>query len=116
MREIAYHGKDFLTEMQKRESDRTGIPSLKITFNNVFGYYIEVETHTKTKCPRNGFRKQTLVNAERYITEELKVYEQKILGAEEKILTLEQRLFQTHPGNGRLYFTYSNQRPSFRSN
>ena len=94
LREIAYHGKDFLTEMQKRESDRTGIPSLKIAFNNVFGYYIEVRNAHKDKVPEEWIRKQTLVNAERYITEELKVYEQKILGAEEKILALEQRLFQ----------------------
>lgn len=94
LREIAYHGKDFLAEMQKRESDRTGIPSLKIAFNNVFGYYIEVRNAHKDKVPEEWIRKQTLVNAERYITEELKVYEQKILGAEEKILALEQRLFQ----------------------
>ncbi|MBL6656037.1 MAG: DNA mismatch repair protein MutS [Flavobacteriaceae bacterium] len=94
LREIAYHGKDFLAEMQKRESDRTGIPSLKIAFNNVFGYYIEVRNAHKDKVPEEWIRKQTLVNAERYITEELKVYEQKILGAEEKILVLELRLFQ----------------------
>ena len=94
LREIAYHGKDFLAEMQKRESERTGIPSLKIAFNNVFGYYIEVRNAHKDKVPEEWIRKQTLVNAERYITEELKVYEQKILGAEEKILLLEQRLFQ----------------------
>ena len=94
LREIAYHGKDFLAEMQKRESERTEIPSLKIAFNNVFGYYIEVRNAHKDKVPEEWIRKQTLVNAERYITEELKVYEQKILGAEEKILVLEQRLFQ----------------------
>ena len=94
LREIAYHGKDFLAEMQKRESDRTGIPSLKIAFNNVFGYYIEVRNAHKDKVPEEWIRKQTLVNAERYITEELKTYEHKILGAEEKILSLEQRLFQ----------------------
>ena len=94
LREIAYHGKDFLAEMQNRESERTGIPSLKIAFNNVFGYYIEVRNAHKDKVPEEWIRKQTLVNAERYITEELKVYEQKILGAEEKILVLEQRLFQ----------------------
>ena len=94
LREIAYHGKDFLAEMQKRESERTGIPSLKIAFNNVFGYYIEVRNAHKDKVPEEWIRKQTLVNAERYITEELKIYEQKILGAEEKILALEQRLFQ----------------------
>ena len=80
--------------MQKRESERTGIPSLKIAFNNVFGYYIEVRNAHKDKVPEEWIRKQTLVNAERYITEELKIYEQKILGAEEKILALEQRLFQ----------------------
>ena len=94
LREIAYHGKDFLSEMQKRESERTGIPSLKIAFNNVFGYYIEVRNAHKDKVPEEWIRKQTLVNAERYITEELKIYEHKILGAEEKILALEQRLFQ----------------------
>ena len=94
LREIAYHGKDFLAEMQKRESERTEIPSLKIAFNNVFGYYIEVRNAHKDKVPEEWIRKQTLVNAERYITEELKVYKQKILGAEEKILVLEQRLFQ----------------------
>ena len=94
LREIAYHGKDFLAEMQERESDRTGIPSLKIAFNNVFGYYIEVRNTHKDKVPEEWIRKQTLVNAERYITEELKTYEHKILGAEEKILSLEQRLFQ----------------------
>ena len=94
LREIAYHGKDFLAEMQKRESERTGITSLKIAFNNVFGYYIEVRNAHKDKVPEEWIRKQTLVNAERYITEELKVYEQKILGAEEKTLVLEQRLFQ----------------------
>ncbi len=94
LREIAYHGKDFLAEMQRRESERTGIPSLKIAFNNVFGYYIEVRNSHKDKVPEEWIRKQTLVNAERYITEELKIYEQKILGAEEKILALEQRLFQ----------------------
>lgn len=94
LREIAYHGKDFLAEMQKRESERTGIPSLKIAFNNVFGYYIEVRNSHKDRVPEEWIRKQTLVNAERYITEELKIYEHKILGAEEKILALEQRLFQ----------------------
>ena len=93
LREIAYHGKDFLTELQQRESERTEIPSLKIAFNNVFGYYIEVRNAHKDKVPEEWIRKQTLVNAERYITEELKVYEQKILGAEEKILSLETRLF-----------------------
>ena len=94
LRKIAYHGKDFLAQLQERESERTGIPSLKIAFNNVFGYYIEVRNAHKDKVPEEWIRKQTLVNAERYITEELKVYEQKILGAEEKILSLELRLFQ----------------------
>jgi DNA mismatch repair protein MutS len=94
LREIAYHGKDFLAELQQRESERTQIPSLKIAFNNVFGYYIEVRNTHKDKVPEEWIRKQTLVNAERYITEELKVYEQKILGAEEKIMSLETRLFQ----------------------
>jgi len=94
LREIAYHGKDFLAEMQEKESERTQIPSLKIAFNNVFGYYIEVRNTHKDKVPEEWIRKQTLVNAERYITEELKVYEQKILGAEEKIFSLETRLFQ----------------------
>ena len=93
LREIAYHGKDFLMDLQQRESERTEIPSLKIAFNNVFGYYIEVRNTHKDKVPEEWIRKQTLVNAERYITEELKVYEQKILGAEEKILSLESRLF-----------------------
>ena len=93
LRAIAYHGKDYLLKLQQRESERTGIPSLKVGFNNVFGYYIEV-THThKDKVPSDWTRKQTLTNAERYITEELKQYEEKILGAEEKILALETRLF-----------------------
>ena len=92
LREIAYHGKDFLAEMQEKESERTQIPSLKIAFNNVFGYYIEVRNTHKDKVPEEWIRKQTLVNAERYITEELKVYEQKILGAEEKIFSLVEEL------------------------
>jgi len=93
LREIAYHGKDYLLKLQQRESERTGIPSLKVGFTNVFGYYIEV-THThKDKVPSDWTRKQTLSNAERYITEELKEYEEKILGAEEKILALETKLF-----------------------
>lgn len=93
LREIAYSGKDFLAKIQKRESDRCGIPSLKISFNNVFGYYIEVRNTHKDKVPADWIRKQTLVSAERYITEELKEYETKILGAEEKILELETRIF-----------------------
>ena len=93
LRAIAYSGKDYLLKVQQRESEETGIPSLKIAFNNVFGYYIEVRNAHKDKVPVNWIRKQTLVNAERYITEELKQYEEKILGAEEKILSLETRLF-----------------------
>ncbi|MFM2207808.1 MAG: mismatch repair protein MutS [Bacteroidota bacterium] len=93
LRSIAFHGKDVLLKIQQRESERTGIPSLKVGFNNVFGYYIEV-THThKDKVPAEWTRKQTLTNAERYITAELKEYEEKILGAEEKIQVLEERLF-----------------------
>lgn len=93
LRELAFSGKDFLQKMQDRESSRTGIPSLKISFNNVFGYYIEVRNTHKDKVPPEWIRKQTLVNAERYITEELKEYESKILGAEERILALENKLF-----------------------
>ncbi len=93
LRSIAFSGKDYLLQVQQRESERTGIPSLKIAFNNVFGYYIEVRNTHKDKVPAEWIRKQTLVNAERYITEELKEYEEKILGAEEKILSLETRLF-----------------------
>jgi DNA mismatch repair protein MutS len=93
LRNIAFHGKDYLLKLQQREAERTGISSLKVGFNNVFGYYIEV-THThKEKVPPEWTRKQTLTSAERYITEELKEYEEKILGAEEKILALEARLF-----------------------
>ena len=93
LRSIAYSGKDYLLKVQQRESEETGIPSLKIGFNNVFGYYIEVRNAHKEKVPPSWIRKQTLVNAERYITEELKTYEEKILGAEERILSLEARLF-----------------------
>ena len=93
LRQLAYSGKDFLQQIQERESAETGIPSLKISFNNVFGYYIEVRNMHKDKVPETWIRKQTLVNAERYITQELKVYEEKILGAEEKILSIETRLF-----------------------
>lgn len=93
LRQIAFSGKDYLVRLQIRESERTGISSLKVGFNNVFGYYIEV-THThKDKVPADWIRKQTLTNAERYITPELKEYEDKILGAEEKILALETRLY-----------------------
>ena len=93
LRAIAYHGKDYLMQLQQRESERTGIPSLKISFNNVFGYYIEVRNTYKENVPAEWIRKQTLVNAERYITQELKEYEEKILGAEEKILALESNIF-----------------------
>ncbi len=93
LRELLYSGKDYLEKLQERESERTGIPSLKVGFNNVFGYYIEVRNTHKDKVPEEWIRKQTLVSAERYITEELKEYESKILGAEEKILELESRLF-----------------------
>ena len=92
-RKIAFSGKDYIQQMQERESQLTGIPSLKISYNNVFGYYIEVRNVHKDKVPAEWIRKQTLVNAERYITEELKDYEQKVLGAEDKILELETRLF-----------------------
>jgi len=93
LRTILYSGKDYLAELQNRESLRTGISSLKVSYNNVFGYYIEVRNTHKDKVPPEWIRKQTLVNAERYITEELKEYENKILGAEEKIIDLETRLF-----------------------
>ena len=93
LRSIASGGKEYLDVMLKREQERTGIPSLKIASNNVFGYYIEVRNTHKDKVPEEWIRKQTLVNAERYITEELKTYESKILGAEERILALEQELF-----------------------
>ncbi len=93
LRHIQFSGKDYLNQVQIRESERTGITSLKVHFNNVFGYYIEVRNTHKDKVPPEWIRKQTLVSAERYITEELKEYESKILGAEEKILELEARLF-----------------------
>ncbi|HNX54793.1 MAG TPA: DNA mismatch repair protein MutS [Prolixibacteraceae bacterium] len=93
LRTLAFSGKDYLAQMQEREAERTGISSLKIAFNNVFGYYIEVRNTHKDKVPPEWIRKQTLVGAERYITEELKEYESKILGAEEKILAIEVRLF-----------------------
>jgi len=94
LRTILYSGKDYLINLQQRESERTGITSLKVSFNNVFGYFIEVRNTHKDKVPPEWIRKQTLVSAERYITEELKEYEAKILGAEEKILQIEVRLFQ----------------------
>ena len=93
LRRIALHGKDYLARIQQRESEATGIPSLKISYNNVFGYYIEVRNAHKDKVPETWIRKQTLANAERYITEELKEYEEKILGAEEKMLVLEQQIY-----------------------
>ena len=94
LRAISNSGKGFLDAMQQREIERTGIPSLKISFNNVFGYYLEVTNTHKDKVPEEWIRKQTLVNAERYITSELKEYESKILGAEEKIYAIESRLYQ----------------------
>ncbi len=94
LRDIAFSGKEFLEGIEKRESEATGISSLKISFNNVFGYYIEVRNTHKDKVPCEWIRKQTLVNAERYITEELKEYESKILGAEEKIHQIESQLFE----------------------
>lgn len=93
LRRIARHGKEVIAEIQRRESESTGIPSLKISFNNVFGYYIEVRNAHKDKVPQGWIRKQTLTAAERYITEELKEFEEKILGAEEKMLAIEQRLY-----------------------
>ncbi len=93
LRKILYSGKDYLADLQTRESERTGITSLKVSFNNVFGYYIEVRNTHKDKVPAEWIRKQTLVSAERYITEELKEYESKIFGAEEKIISLETKLF-----------------------
>jgi DNA mismatch repair protein MutS len=94
LRSIAFSGKDYLLQIQKREVERTGINSLKISYNKVFGYYLEVSNANKDKVPNDWIRKQTLVNAERYITEELKVYEEKILHAEEKLNVIEQKLFQ----------------------
>ncbi|CAM3820222.1 DNA mismatch repair protein MutS [Flavobacterium jumunjinense] len=94
LRVISSKGKGYLDDLEKRESEKTGIPSLKVSFNNVFGYYIEVRNTHKDKVPSEWIRKQTLVNAERYITEELKEYEAKILGAEEKIQQLESQLFE----------------------
>lgn len=93
LRRIACHGKDVIAEIQRRESEATGIPSLKVSFNNVFGYYIEVRNTHKDKVPADWIRKQTLTSAERYITQELKEDEEKILGAEEKMLAIEQRIY-----------------------
>src|SRR5690606_18060396 len=93
LRGLQTKGKDYLEELRIRETERTGIPSIKVSFNNVFGYYIEVRNTHKDKVPNDWIRKQTLVNAERYITEELKTYEEKILNAEDKIVEIEQRLY-----------------------
>ena len=93
LRQIARHGKDYLLQLQQREIERTGIPSLKISYNNVFGYYLEVRNTHKDKVPQEWIRKQTLVSAERYITQELKEYEEKILGAEDRIYVLEQGIY-----------------------
>lgn len=93
LRQLSTHGKDYLLQLQRRESERTGISSLKVAFNNVFGYYVEVRSAHKDKVPEDWTRKQTLVNAERYIFPELKEYEEKILGAEERIASLESRLY-----------------------
>ena len=93
LRHIAYSGKDYLLQIQEREAQETGITSLKVGYNNVFGYYLEVRNTYKDKVPQEWVRKQTLAQAERYITQELKEYEEKILGAEDKILSLEQQLF-----------------------
>ncbi|MDD7304270.1 MAG: DNA mismatch repair protein MutS [Bacteroidaceae bacterium] len=94
LRDIAYHGKEYLLSIQQREVEQTGINSLKIGYNNVFGYYLEVRNTFKDQVPQEWIRKQTLANAERYITQELKEYEEKILGAEDKIMVLEAQLFQ----------------------
>lgn len=94
LRKIAFSGKDFLLQLQNKEKEKTGISSLKIAYNKVFGYYLEVSNAHKDKVPQEWIRKQTLVNAERYITEELKIYEEKILGAEDKMVAIEQRIFQ----------------------
>ena len=93
LRSISRHGKDYLLKIQEREIEKTGISSLKVGYNNVFGYYLEVRNTFKDKVPEEWIRKQTLAQAERYITQELKEYEEKILGADEKILILEARLF-----------------------
>jgi DNA mismatch repair protein MutS len=105
LRAIAFSGKDFLIQIQQREIERTGISSLKISYNKVFGYYLEVTNTHKDKVPSDWIRKQTLVNAERYITEELKTYEEKILGAEDKINYLEQKIFIELVTEAELYIT-----------
>lgn len=103
LRRISSSGKEYLAKVQKRESEQTGIPSLKIGFNNVFGYYIEVTNAHKSKVPAEWIRKQTLVNAERYITPELKTYEEKILGAQERIEIIEERLYNILVGDAAQY-------------
>ncbi len=116
LRRMAFSGKDHLDEMLQRETERTGIPSLKIASNNVFGYYIEVRNTHKDKVPAEWTRKQTLVNAERYITAELKTYEEKILGAEERIMDLEQQIILPAGGlDAGIYFPGPNQRPADRT-
>lgn len=105
LRAIAFSGKDFLIQIQQREIERTGISSLKISYNKVFGYYLEVTNTHKDKVPSDWIRKQTLVNAERYITEELKTYEEKILGAEDKINYLEQKIFNELVAEAEQYIT-----------
>ena len=109
LRRISYSGKDYLLQIQQREIEQTGIPSLKIAYNNVFGYYIEVRNAHKDKVPAEWIRKQTLVNAERYITQELKEYEEKILGAEDKILILETRLYNELVADLAEFIPYPNQ-------
>ena len=94
LRQISRNGKDYLIQIQEREVEQTGIASLKVGYNNVFGYYLEVRNMYKDKVPENWVRKQTLAQAERYITEELKAYEEKILGADERIMMLEDKLFR----------------------
>ncbi|MDE6093454.1 MAG: DNA mismatch repair protein MutS, partial [Muribaculaceae bacterium] len=103
LRRISSSGKEYLAKIQKRESEQTGIPSLKIGFNNVFGYYIEVTNAHKGKVPADWIRKQTLVNAERYVTPELKTYEEKILGAQERISIIEERLYNMLVGDAAQY-------------
>ncbi|MEM9857874.1 MAG: DNA mismatch repair protein MutS [Bacteroidota bacterium] len=109
LRKIAFSGKDYLVQIQQREVERTGIPSLKIAYNKVYGYYLEVSNAHKDKVPEEWIRKQTLVNAERYITEELKVYEEKILNAEDKLVVIEYRLFNTLVANAAEYVTQIQQ-------
>jgi DNA mismatch repair protein MutS len=110
LRELAFSGKDFLLKIQQKESERTGIPSLKVSYTTVFGYYFEVRNTHKDKVPTDWIRKQTLVGAERYINEELKIYEEKILGAEEKIAELEAKIYNE------LVFSLSDYIPAFQLN